>query len=102
MTDDMPQYVSSAPDYIQKEDTASSIDEQDISTLIEVLAISERAKQFFNSNESLTLDKDVITLFGVEAQLAINTKVTMHIETIRLKMESAINKVKEKNNGREF
>lgn len=95
-------YVSSAPDFTVAEDTARPLDEQELSTLVEVLQIIDRAKDFLTRNSSLTLDKDIIALFGIEAQLAINEKVVLHLNTIGSKIETAIFKVKEKQNGREF
>lgn len=94
-------YVSSAPDLIQ-EDKGRPVDEQELSTLLEVLEINSRAMDFFTRTSSLTLDPEIIKLFGVEAQLAINEKVIQHINTIDMKMRTAIYKVKETQNGREY
>lgn len=97
----MPGYVSSAPDLLLRDEPHPK-DEADISTLDEILDMYKAERAFYNSNASLSLEPDVIKLFSVEQQLAINTKVVMHIDTITMKIQATINKIREKQSGREF
>lgn len=73
-----------------------------MSTMLEVLELCVQAQASYNSNSSLSLDPTVLATFSVEQQLAINNKVMLHIQTLTTKIQTAISKVKEKQNGREY
>jgi len=89
-------YASSAPDFMTA-DTPHPQDEADISTLVEILALVRNRKEYFQTIASLSLED---ATFTVEQQLAINGKVLFHLQELESKLNSAITKVKEKNNER--
>lgn len=94
-------YASSAPDLIQ--DIKPPLkDEEELSTLLQVLALIESQKALYSSTSALSLDAEVLSVFSVEQQLAINLKVVMNMDTLSMKIKAAINKVKEHQDGREF
>ena len=94
-------YASSAPDLIQ--DIKPPLkDEEELSTLLQVLALIESQKALYSSISALSLDSEVLSVFSVEQQLAINLKVVMNMDTLSMKIKAAIHKVKEHQDGREF
>lgn len=93
-------YVPSSPSLVQQ-DKPNPMDEAEISTLDEILALLANRKAYYDSTSSLSLDAAMLQVFSVNQQLAINKKVVFHIQELETKLASAINKVREKQSGRE-
>jgi len=91
-------YVNSAPSLVQQ-DTPHPKDEAEISTLDEVFVLLENRKQYYLAIESLSLDDKN---FSVDQQLSINKKVLFHIQELESKIMTVVEKVRAKQNGREY
>ena len=88
------QYVSSAPDF----DLAPSVevkpeDVADLTTLERVKKLIRDRQAYYSSIQSLAIADES---FSVEQQLAINKKVSFHLQELEMLIDRTIKEVREK------
>lgn len=93
-------YTSSAPDFAVPRDGPKPIDEEQISTLEKVMILLEDRKAGYMS--VMAIDETKEKSESIRTQIKDNKRMLFHISELQQLILSTINKVKEKQNERNY